>query len=269
MARNHAGICSLPLILKPNGKGKLSKRDGLKFGFPVFPLPWHDENPDESFEGFKSVGFHPAALLNFLAFLGWSPGTEQEIFSLDELIAAFGIDHIGKSGARFDYEKALWYNSQYISSSTHEDLKNAVLPFLKAAGYSVNDDRLIAICALMQDRIKTYAEFLVESSYFFVRSKKFDEATVSKKWNRQTEEAYVDIIEKVESLSDFRSDQIKEVVITVIADRSLKFGDMLPLLRIGLTGETKGADIFKIMEILGKDESLTRLRQSLADYLHL
>jgi glutamyl-tRNA synthetase len=259
----------LPLILKPNGKGKLSKRDGQKFGFPVFPLPWLDDDPDESFEGFKSVGFHPAALLNFLAFLGWSPGTEQEIFSLDELIEAFTIEHIGKSGARFDYDKALWYNSQYISNLTHEELKAAVLPFVQNAGYSFNDDGLSAICELMQDRIKTYSEFLVESKYFFEPATQFDELTVSKKWNTQTREAYLDIIEKVQTLPQFESNLIKEVISTSISDCKLKFGDMLPLLRIGLTGEAKGADIFKIMEILGKEESLKRLRQSFTEFEYL
>ncbi len=256
----------LPLILKPTGKGKLSKRDGQKFGFPVFPLPWIDEDPAESFEGFKSVGFHPAALINFLALLGWNPGTEQEIFSLEELVAAFSLDHIGKSGARFDYEKALWFNSQYISRQEINDLVRHVQPFMQAAGIRVNDEQLSVIVSLMQDRIRTYSDLPAASTFFFHPPRQFDHSTIKKKWNGSIKAHYLSIVEQVEAITIFKSELIKEVVSTCITEAQLKFGDILPLLRIALCGEAKGPDVFMIMEVIGRKECLKRLQGAVADF---
>lgn len=249
----------LPLILKPTGKGKLSKRDGQKFGFPVFPMAWNDPDPNESFEGFDSVGFNPEALINFLAFLGWNPGTEEEIFSLSQLIEAFSLENIGKSGARFDYDKALWYNSQYISSMNPAELMKAVVPFIDKAGFDSSHPRLELICRLMQDRVKTYAEFPAVSHYFFQPVEKYDLTTVSKKWNEVTKTLLCSIVERLKTEVGFEAEKIKEITNDLIGSANVKFGDILPLLRVALTGESRGADVFGIMEILGREETISRL----------
>lgn len=253
----------LPLILKPSGKGKLSKRDGQKFGFPVFPLQWIDEDPDESFEGFKSVGFHPDALVNFLAFLGWNPGTEQEIFSLEELVEAFSIEQIGKSGARFDFDKALWYNMQYISNQNLDELTGQVQPFMHRAGIKVSDQELQPIVSLMRDRIRTYSEMPVTCAFFFMPVEEFDTATIRKKWNLSIKNRYQPIISQLEAIIEFRAPTIKDVINLFINENQLKFGDFLPLLRIALSGDSKGPDLFTIMEILGQQVCVLRLKAAI------
>ncbi|MCB0685438.1 MAG: glutamate--tRNA ligase [Saprospiraceae bacterium] len=259
----------LPLILKPTGKGKLSKRDGQKFGFPVFPLAWIDDNPEESFEGFKSVGFHPAALVNFLAFLGWNPGTEQEVFNLEQLIAAFTLDNIGKSGARFDYDKALWYNTQYIATMSPDELLEAVKPFLLQEGLDPEDPKLQAVCLLMQDRIKTFAEFPESSRYFFTGVKAYDVSLVRKKWNESTKNLMQDLVHHLQEVEQFEAEVVREVASEIINRRGVKFGDILPLLRVALSGEARGADIFSIMEILTKQETLERLSGAMLSFTQI
>lgn len=252
----------LPLILKPSGKGKLSKRDGQKFGFPVFPLQWIDDDPAESFEGFKSVGFHPAALVNFLAFLGWNPGTEQEIFSLEELVEAFSIEQIGKSGARFDFDKALWYNMQYISNQNLDELTEQIQPFMLKSGIKVSDQELRPIVSLMRDRIKTYSEMPVASAFFFKPVEEIDTTTIRKKWNLAIKNRYQTFISQLDALNDFRAPTIKDVINLFIVENQLKFGDFLPLLRIALSGDSKGPDLFMLMEILGQEVCVKRLREA-------
>lgn len=249
----------LPLILKPTGKGKLSKRDGQKFGFPVFPLAWQDGDPNESFEGFDTFGFNPEALVNFLAFLGWNPGTETEIFTLSQLTQAFSLDQIGKSGARFDYDKALWYNSQYLSKMDPLVFRDAIIPFLDKAGFDPNHSKLTSICQLMQDRIKTYAELPDACRFFFNDIEQYDEVTISKKWNSDTKLLLMSIRGSLNNTTDFNAEKIKSMVSELINQAGVKFGDILPLLRIALTGEGKGADVFSIMEILGAEATLDRL----------
>jgi len=262
-ASSMPAFAHLPLILKPSGKGKLSKRDGQKFGFPVFPLEWSDPDPSESFEGFRSMGFLPEALVNFLAFLGWNPGTEQEIFDLEGLIDTFSIDQIGKSGARFDYDKALWFNAQYIANQSVESMANTARPFLENDGYTVEDEKLRKICALVQDRLKTYADFSPMVSFLFNPVASYDEKMISKKWKEEVRPSYLTLIAKLGDLSDFLSPEIKEQISQTINESGFKFGDMLPLIRIGLSGEAKGPDLFDIMEILGREIVVERMTESI------
>lgn len=248
----------LPLILKPTGKGKLSKRDGQKFGFPVFPLAWNGADDNDSFAGFRSVGFDPDAMINFLAFLGWNPGTEQEIFSLDALVAAFSLEHIGKSGARFDFDKALWYNSQYISHSEASVLADAVRPFMAD---DVDDDTLLSLVKLLKDRLNTYAEMPEKAAFYFSQPEEYNEKIVRKKWTTETNKTFVRIGAELEVLTDSNASTIKQMVSDIINGSGLKFGDILPLLRVAITGDTKGPDLFEMMHLLGPEETARRMQR--------
>ncbi len=255
----------LPLILRPNGKGKLSKRDGAKFGIPVFPLKWESDRPEDSFQGFKDFGFDPKALVNFLAFLGWNPGTEQEIFSMKELIEAFSVDQIGKSGARFDFDKAKWYNQQYIIATENKELARIVQPILAKYGYHADLDYLTTFCELMKERVNTYNEFAEKGYYFFEEVKSYDHKTLKKKWKPESSGIlFEDFLESLKQVEVFTADAIKQQVEHFMNEKSLKYGDILPILRIGLSGTTKGPAIFEMMALLGKEKTLTRLENAFA-----
>lgn len=258
----------LPLILKPTGKGKLSKRDGQKFGFPVFPLAWNADE-DESFEGFESYGFDPAAVVNFLAFLGWNPGTEQEIFSLSELMDAFSLDQISKSGARFDYDKAKWYNSQYIMAQTDEQLAQNVGPFLPEEDYQKIESKLVPIAGLLKPRIQTYTEFPDAAAFFYKEVETYNEKILQKKWKDDIKPKYRDLVKEIGGLTGFQAAGIKEAVSGFVDSQGLKFGDVLPLLRIGLSGDTKGPDLFAMMEIMGQNIVVQRLTGAIEVFEHL
>jgi glutamyl-tRNA synthetase len=172
----------LPLILKPNGQGKLSKRDGQKFGFPVFPIAWHSDHIEDSIEGFDSYGFEPGAVINFLAFLGWNPGTEQEIFSL-KLIEAFDPERIHKAGARFDYDKALWFNHQYIQHLDYNAVEERLIHYAQVESINIKDVNLSAVFKLLQPRLHRLKELYVQGYYFFTDALFYDEGEINKKWN--------------------------------------------------------------------------------------
>lgn len=249
----------LPLILKPHGNGKLSKRDGAKLGIPVFPLSWKGEKPEDSFEGFREFGFDPEAVINFLAFLGWNPGTEQEIFSLEALSEAFSIDNIGKAGARFDFDKAKWFNQQYIMATPDEKLAAILLPMAKAKGYKADDTYLASFARLMKERVIFYPDFFETGYYFFEPVKDFDEKTIRKKWKPERLPFFNALRNQLGGLSNFEANSIKQTIVDHMEAADLKFGDVLPIVRVSICGTMKGPDIFETMELLGKEEVLERL----------
>lgn len=251
----------LPLILKPDGKGKLSKRDGARFGFPVFPLSWEGETAEDSFRGFREFGFDPRAVINFLAFLGWNPGTEQEIFSLEELIEAFSIDKIGKAGARFDIEKARWFNQQYIMASDNEELARAIRPLIEARGYQPDDAYLAAFCGMMKERVVLYPDFLEEGYYFFEPVRAYDEKNLRKRWKPERLPQFQELIKRLEELPAYTAEAVENSVKSFMEDHSLNFGDVLPILRIALAGTMKGPAVFDMMSLLGKEEVKERLEK--------
>ncbi len=248
----------LPLILKPVGKGKLSKRDGAKFGFPVFPMSWISDNPEDSFIGFKEFGFLPEATINFLALLGWSPGTEQEIFDLDELVQAFSLEKIVKSGARFNIDKAKWFNQQYILKKSDEDIAELIKPLVDKAGYVVDDKYLVRVCALMKPRIELLPEIMEAGKFFFTDDFDYLEKIVRKKWKEPNIVHIKEIKQKLALLEDFSKSEIESVIKNHIESNELSFGNIFPLLRIAITGTTKGPDLFETMEILKKNKILSR-----------
>jgi len=250
----------LSLLLKPVGKGKLSKRDSATFGFPVFPLNWaNPENGELQFEGFKEYGFIPEALINFLAFLGWNPGTEQEIFTMEQLIQAFSLDKVVKSGARFDIEKAKWYNQQYLMAMSNEDLAAAI----SSDFANVPNEKLQIFCGLMKERVENLNEFKTKGYFFFEQPKEWDRKTIRKKYKEENDEHFLAMAEALQNLDAFELEGIQNIVKNYIGEHELGFGNILPIYRIALTGTMKGPDIFATMELLGKEESLNRLKDGL------
>ena len=255
----------LPLLLKPVGKGKLSKRDGAKFGFPVFPMEWN--NPDgEVYEGFKEAGFLPEAIINFLAFLGWNPGTEQEIFTNAGLAEAFSLKQVSKGGARFDFDKAKWFNQQYIIHMNDAKLAELISQDVVDAGYDVSQEYLTKFCGLMKERVVTLKDFLSAGSFFFQKPEIIDEKTIRKKFKLENENHIQSIIETVFVIEDYTTQNIETAVKNYIGENELGFGAILPILRIGVSGTMKGPDLFSTMELIGKAEVDERLRSNLVRF---
>ncbi len=255
----------LPLILKPDGKGKLSKRDGVRLGIPVFPLSWKGETPEDSFVGFREAGFLPQAVLNFLAFLGWNPGTEQEVFTVEELIQVFSLEKIGKSGARFDFEKAKWFNHQYIHAADPVTLAQLVRPIIEQHGFQPDQPFLEGFCKLMQERVTLLPDFWEKGYYFFRDVQEYDTQNVQKRWKPERKEFFAQLIaslEKIES-SQWQEQHVHQTVEHFMADRGLKPGDVFPLLRIALAGTMQGPAVFEMMALLGKNLTVSRLRKAL------
>jgi glutamyl-tRNA synthetase len=252
----------LPLIMKPTGKGKLSKRDGQKLGIPVFPLAWKGDSEAESFTGFREFGFDPAAALNFLAFLGWNPGTEQEIFSLEELTEAFSIDRIGKSGARFDFDKAKWYNQQYIIQADADYLLAQVRPVIEGHGHTPTDDFLRTFIELLRERVVFYGDFWTQGYYFFEPVAEYDEKTLRKKWKPDSAAWLADLRSDLQAVSPYTAAPIKAAVEAFLAKKEMGYGAVLPILRIALSGTVKGPGVFEMMELLGQERVDNRLAKA-------
>ncbi len=250
----------LPLIMKPDGKGKLSKRDGAKFGMPVFPLSWYD-NGVETFTGFRESGFLPAALLNFLVLLGWHPEGDQEIMSLQEMISQFTPERINKSGARFDYEKAKWFNQQYIAHSPAGSLLAEVKNVLSAQGIHWPDERVLSLIGLMQERCTFLGDFYSECPFLFVTVTQFDDKSLDKKWNDQSQPLLLQIIKLMEAAGEFSAVSLHDSIQEYMTENEIGPGQLFPLLRLASTGTLKGPDLFKTLEFLGKEESIRRIQR--------
>lgn len=250
----------LPLILKPVGNGKLSKRDGAKFGMPVFPLEWKGATPEESFDGFRNTGFLPEAALNFLALMGWHPGGDQEMFSLEELIQAFSVDQISKSGARFDYEKAKWFNQKYIQAADNAVLASYIRPLAEREGYVVADTYLEQVAALMKERVTFLPDFVKTGYYLFEPVREYDRETFQKKWTPSIAEVFNDLTGMVATFDPFTGAELEEAVKQFIQEKGLKPGEVLPLLRIALAGTMKGPAVFDMAVALGREETVRRLQ---------
>lgn len=250
----------LPLIMKPVGNGKLSKRDGAKFGIPVFPLGWKGETEEDSFGGFREAGFLPEAVVNFLALLGWHPGGDQDVFSMEELIQLFSIEHIGKSGARFDYEKAKSFNQKYIHAMDDGALAAMIRPYADAKGYQVSEAYLSKAVSLMKERVTFLTDFVEIGYYLFEPVRGYDEETLQKRWNGDIASVFAELTEKVATFELFKALELEEAVKAFIQEKGVKPGDILPLLRIALVGTMKGPAVFETAEVIGREETVIRLR---------
>jgi glutamyl-tRNA synthetase len=250
----------LPLILKPNGEGKLSKRDGQKFGFPVFPLGWPSAVESESIDGFDTFGFEPEAVINFLAFLGWNPGTEQEIFSIDELIRAFDPSRIHKSGARFDFDKARWFNQQYVQKLSFADAKDRLTTMLDQSGYHHQYPNLESVYELLKPRVHVLKEMVQEGYYFFTDALQYDEAEIGKKWQPETAALLQTIADAWSAQHDFEANSLSALTKDLINASGIKMGNAMPIIRAALTGRTQGPDVYAIAVVLGQTKASQRLR---------
>lgn len=251
----------LPLIMKPVGKGKLSKRDGDKMGFPVFPLAWRTGD-GELYSGYREDGYLPAAVVNMLALLGWNPGTEQEIFNLEELITLFELERVHKSGAKFDPEKTKWFQHHYLQQMSDDVLSKAFKKVLDQKHVTTNTN-LTTIVQLVKERA-TFVEDLWEQSYFFFKAPKaYDEKAANKAWQEETDKVMMAVIMILHESEPFKQEDLTNRVKGWITSANIGFGRVMQPLRLALVGEMKGPDVFAIMEILGKEETISRIENAI------
>ena len=253
----------LPLLLKPEGKGKLSKRDGDKLGFPVFPLEWHDPKSGEVSSGYRESGYFPEAVVNFLALLGWNPGTEQEIFSLDELVKAFDITKCSKNGAKFDYKKGIWFNHEYILRKSDDEIARLFAPIVANNGVNATMDQVRQVVHMMKDRVNFVKELWPLCSFFFVAPTSYDEKTVKKRWKDYSKQQMTELCGVLEGIDNFTVEGQEPVVMKWVEDKGYKLGDVMNAFRLALVGIGKGPGMFDISAFLGKEETLARLHRAI------
>ena len=253
----------LPLLLKPDGKGKLSKRDGDRLGFPVFPLEWHDPMSSEISSGYRERGYLPEAVVNFLALLGWNPGDDTEIMDMATLIEKFSFDHCSRSGAKFDFEKGKWFNHKYLLELSDMDLAQMFKPVMKANGADSaawSDDYIARAVGLVKGRINFVDDLWAQSKFFFVEPTEYEEKAVRKRWNEDMPRIMGELIEVLEGLEDFSAAAAEPVVLGWIADKGYHLGNVMNAFRLTVVGECKGPHMFDITELLGRDETIRRIR---------
>ena len=250
----------LPLILKPVGNGKLSKRDGDKLGFPVFPLEWKTEEGISS--GYRENGFFPEAVINFLALLGWNDGTDQELFSLEELVEKFDLNRVHKAGAKFDPEKNKWFNHQYLQKQSDEDLAKSFAPIVYEKGIDIDYTSLVKIVSLIKERANFVSEFWEMSNFFFEAPTAYDEKA-AKNWKEETPRLMQELISVLENISDFTSLNIETVVKDWMTQNEIGMGKVMQPFRLSLVGALKGPHLFDIVELIGKEETIKRLEKAI------
>ncbi len=255
----------LPLILKPDGHGKLSKRDGDRLGFPVFAMDWKDAKTGEMTTGFRERGFLPEAFINMLAMLGWNDGTEQEIFTLDELVEKFSIERVHKAGAKFDYEKAKWFNHEWIKKMPVASYKLQVAGMLKEKGVDVSDDaKLERVIGLVKDRCTLLSDFYEQSIFFFVAPETIDIASIKPKWNDDKSAFFEIVKEKWLVVEDWNAAALEETFKQIASEKAIKIGELMLPLRIMLVGGKFGPGVFDIAEVIGKNETLSRIDKAVS-----
>lgn len=253
----------LPLLLKPEGKGKLSKRDGDRLGFPVFPLEWHDPKTGDVSSGYRESGYFPEAVVNFLALLGWNPGTEQELFTLNELVQAFDIHKCSKAGARFDYQKGIWFNHEYMLKKSNEEVANLFAPIVANNGVDETMERITEVVAMMKDRVNFVKELWPLCSFFFIAPTEYDEKTVKKRWKADSAKVMGELADVLEGIEDFSVEGQEPVVMKWVEEKGYKLGDVMNAFRLTLVGIGKGPGMFDISAFLGKEETLKRMRKAI------
>lgn len=253
----------LPLLLKPDGNGKLSKRDGDRLGFPVFPMNWQDPKSGDVSSGYREAGYFPEAVVNFLALLGWNSGTEQEIFSMEELIDAFSLERVSKSGAKFDFEKGKWFNHQYLQIKPLEEITDLFQHVLVEKDIVEDWDKVKKIVSLVRERANFINELWEQSSFFFVAPEKYCENAVKKRWKPDSPAHMLALIELLEKADDFSAANTEYLVKNWIEEKGLGMGVVMNAFRLCVVGESKGPHMFDITEIIGKEETLARLKKAI------
>jgi len=253
----------LPLILKPDGNGKLSKRDGDRLGFPVFPTQWMNPETKEVSSGYRESGYIKQAFINMLSFLGWNPGTTQEIFSMEGLIEAFSLDRVGKAGAKFDVDKTRWFNQQYLRSKSKEELAQDLQVILKENGVEAEDNFVATVCDQLKERATFVKDMWEEGRYYFEAPTSFDEKTIRKKWKEDTPKYVLELKDRLAELADFTPENIEEAFKKYLEENELGMGKLLPAFRVCLTGLGMGPSLFDIASLLGKEETIKRMETAL------
>jgi len=253
----------LPLILKPDGNGKLSKRDGDRLGFPVFPTQWMNPETKEISSGYRESGYIKEAFINMLSFLGWNPGTTQEIFSMEGLIEAFSLERVGKAGAKFDVDKTRWFNQQYLRSKSKEDLAQDLQVILKENGVEAQDNFVATVCEQLKERATFVKDMWEEGKYYFSAPTSYDEKTICKKWKEDTPKYVLELKDRLAELADFTPENIEEAFKKYLEENELGMGRLLPAFRVCLTGLGMGPSLFDIASLLGKEETIKRMETAL------
>lgn len=254
----------LSLLLKPEGNGKLSKRDGDRLGFPVFPLEWHDPKSGAVSSGFRESDYLPEAVINFLALLGWNPGDDIELMSMDDLISKFDLTKCSKAGARFDYKKMIWFNHEYILQKPDSEIAAIFMPVVKSHGVEVSPELLEKIVSLMKGRVNFVHELWDAASFYFIAPEKYDEKTVKKRWKEDSAKKMSELANLLDSLDDFSIEAQDAAVHEWIQEKGYGMGEIMNAFRLALVGEGKGPQMFDISAIIGKDETLARLRRAIS-----
>ena len=253
----------LPLLLKPEGGGKLSKRDGDRLGFPVFPLEWHDPKSGEVSSGFRESGYLPEAVVNFLALLGWNPGDNREVMTMQELIAGFDLNHCSKSGAKFDFEKGKWFNHQYIQQSDNREIAAMYMPILESHGVKADPAYVEKIVGMMKERVNLIPDLWGQTHYFFVAPTGYDEKTRAKRWKDNSAEQLAELIEVLSDREPFDVEGTEQHVKAWIEQKGYHLGNIMNAVRLALVGEGIGPQIFHITEAIGKEETIRRIRRAI------
>lgn len=257
----------LPLLLKPDGKGKLSKRDGDRLGFPVFPLEWHDPKSGEVSSGYREAGYLPEAVINFLALLGWNPGDDREIMSMDELVRDFSFDHCSKSGAKFDYEKGKWFNHEYLINLDDATLAKDFRPVL-AEHVNPDDfapDYIEKAVGMVKNRVNFVKDLWDNAKFFFVAPAEYNPKDIKKRWKEDTPQRMRELIDILRGIEDFSSKNSEEIVLGWITKNGFHMGNVMNAFRLAVVGECKGPHMFDITELLGKEETIARIERGIAE----
>ncbi len=256
----------LPLLLKPDGNGKLSKRDGDRLGFPVFPLEWHDPKTGEVSSGYRESGYLPEAVINFLALLGWNPGNDQEIMSLEELVKLFDLHRCSKAGAKFDYEKARWFNHEYILMKNDAEIAELYKPVLVSHDVNVSaytDEYITKVVSLVKSRVNFVKELWEQSRFFFTAPEAYAEKDIKKRWKEDTPRIMTELIEVLRGIEDFSSKPSEDIVINWITEKQYHMGNVMNAFRLAVVGECKGPHMFDITELIGKEETISRIEKAI------
>jgi len=252
------------LILKPDGNGKLSKRDGDRLGFPVFPTEWRDPVTEEVYSGYRESGYLPGAVVNILAHLGWNPGTEQELFSMDELIGQFSLERVGKHGSKFDPEKARWFNHQYMQKKSTAELASMLAPYLRQHGIFREDGFIEKVITLVKDRVILVPDLWTVSWFFFMRPEQYDQQVYQKIWQPVTSGLINAFVLEAANLEDFNKETLHALVQDFTTKSGIKMGQLMTPLRLLTVGSNQGPGMMDIADVLGREEFLARIKTGLA-----
>ena len=255
----------LPLLLKPEGNGKLSKRDGDRLGFPVFPLEWKDPVTGDISSGYRESGYLPEAVINFLALLGWNPGNDQELMSMEELVQLFSLEKCSKSGAKFDYEKGKWFNHQYIQLVPNSEVARLFYPILEEKGVDVCLEYIETVVALVKERVNFVKEIWDQSSFFFMAPFSYDEKVVKKRWKEDSPCQMKELADVLRNIDDFSAHNQEQIVKAWIESKEYHLGNIMNAFRLAIVGESKGPHMFDITAVIGKEETISRLEKAIQD----